>query len=126
MSDPDPAAKNSGITSFQLPPDGLVTTALLWSVIPYGAFVSPAAGSPFLPATQFLHSYVSFKSFKWAFSIMVGLHALESLYTMSLCIKYKASLKTTLAYVATTFFVGLPTWRDLRKRARAQSVIKSD
>ncbi|KAJ7725192.1 hypothetical protein B0H16DRAFT_1698410 [Mycena metata] len=128
----DPAARKSGpqITSFQLPPDGLVATALLWSVIPYGAFVSPTAaagaGSPLLSATQFLHSYVSIKSFKWAFAILVGLHSLESLYTLSLCIKYKASLKTTLAYIVTTFFVGFPTWRDLRKRALAQSVTKNN
>ncbi|KAJ7187024.1 hypothetical protein C8R46DRAFT_1058610 [Mycena filopes] len=106
------------ITAFHLPPDGLITTALLWTIIPFGALASPALdSSPLHGAAQLLHSYVSQPTFKWILALLVAMHSVECVYTLSLCIKYKAPFKATVAYAVAGFFMGLPAWRDIRRRA---------
>ncbi|KAJ7226978.1 hypothetical protein GGX14DRAFT_488417, partial [Mycena pura] len=122
--------KSPQITLFHLPSKGIaVATFVQWSLIFYGAFApsNTPGESPLLIPAQFLHSYVSPKPFKIGLAIIAGVHALESLYTLSLCRKHRASFSVTVAYVVSTFFTGWPVWTDLRKRIqdmRIQSVMK--
>ncbi|KAJ7140092.1 hypothetical protein C8R43DRAFT_893027, partial [Mycena crocata] len=108
--------KSPQITAFHLPPSGLGTAFFLYSVVPYGAFGPLQGGSIFAAATQFMHSYISQKTFKMLFTVTVALHMLESVYTLYLCRKHKASLRVTTVYIIATLFIGLPVWKDIRKR----------
>ncbi|KAF7361503.1 DUF2470 domain-containing protein [Mycena sanguinolenta] len=124
MADPAQTRK-SPITSFQLPPDGLLTTVLLFTVVPYGAFApSPtsAAGSlaSLLAPAQLLRSYVlSQKTFGYIWWIAIGLHGLESLYTLSLCVRHKVPFMVSLKYWLATVFIGFPVWMDLHRRIKS-------
>ncbi|KAJ6558279.1 hypothetical protein B0H19DRAFT_946226 [Mycena capillaripes] len=119
--------KSPQITSFYLPSDGYGVALVLFGLVPYAAFAPSTGGSPFLVPAQFLHSYISPKTFKYAFVTACAIHVLESLYTLSLCRKHRASFPVTVQYLVCTFFLGFPTWSDLRKRiqnARIESVMK--
>ncbi|KAJ7896247.1 hypothetical protein B0H14DRAFT_2495293, partial [Mycena olivaceomarginata] len=121
--------KSPQVTSFQFPKEGLWVSAVLFSVIPYGAFAPSTSGSSslFLVPAQFLHSYVSPKAFTYALWSLIAIHILEASYAVSLCLRHRAPLRVSVAYLLTTLCVGLPGWSSLRKRiqqARIDSVMK--
>ncbi|KAJ6510704.1 hypothetical protein C8R45DRAFT_964920 [Mycena sanguinolenta] len=113
-------AQKSPIPSFKLPPDGLPAAVLLFTVVPYGAFApSPSTGGPlssFLIPAQFIRSYVSQKWFGYVWWIALTLHGLESLYTLSLCVRHKAPFMVSLKYWIATVVIGYPVWMDLHRR----------
>lgn len=57
------------------------------------------------------------------------IHAIESLYTWSLCKRYVRGWSVKAAYVASTFIVGTPAWMDIHRRVqrkRIESVMKAE
>ncbi|KAJ6516848.1 hypothetical protein C8R47DRAFT_1206057 [Mycena vitilis] len=106
------------ITSFHLPPSGFAIATFFIIILPYGAFAPSTGDSQLLLPAQFLRSYISQTAFKYLWPTFLALHGSESLYTLRLCLRHKASFWDTAAYVATTAYVGFPVWMDLRKRIR--------
>lgn len=88
--------KSPEIKTFHLPPSGIGAAVVLNTLIPYAAFSPSDDSSPFFIPAQFLHSYVSPKTWKIALALMVGIHMLEGLYTLSLCRKHRASFRVTV------------------------------
>ncbi|KAJ6516849.1 hypothetical protein C8R47DRAFT_1206058 [Mycena vitilis] len=89
--------KSPQITSFHLPPDGYYTALILFGLVPLAAF----APSTFNAPAQLLN--IVQKTLKYLF------------------------FTTSVAYVVCTFFVGLPTWKDILhrvKNARIESATK--
>jgi hypothetical protein len=78
------------IMSFHGPRHGIIAAFVLFSLIPYGRRLT------LLTPAQFLHSYISQTTIKYIFGAMCGIHALESLYTLSLCLKHRASFRVTV------------------------------
>ncbi|KAF7340790.1 DUF2470 domain-containing protein [Mycena sanguinolenta] len=122
MADP---AQKSPIHSFQLPPDGLLKAVPFFTVVSYGAFapsptsVAGSLASLFAPA-QLLRSYIlSQKTFGYILWIVIGLHGLESLYTLSLCVRHKAPFMVSLKYWIATVIIGFPVWMDLHRRIKS-------
>jgi hypothetical protein len=89
--------KSPQITSFQLPPSGLKTVSFLFTLLSYGSF-SPASELPLFIPAQFLHSYISAKTFKIMFGVAMGVHVLEAMYTTYLCRKHGAGLRLTVGF----------------------------
>ncbi|KAJ7472037.1 hypothetical protein FB451DRAFT_1251728 [Mycena latifolia] len=119
--------KSPQITSFHLPPSGIKFALFYLSFVPYGAYAVSDGGSPFFAPAQFLHSYVSPKTFKLLLAIWFGIHLLEGLYTLTVCRRHKAGFRTTVAYFGATVLIGFHVWKDLRKRiqdVRIESVTK--
>ncbi|KAJ7083987.1 hypothetical protein B0H15DRAFT_888730 [Mycena belliarum] len=119
--------KSPQIKQFHFPPRGYAFNTSFYIVVPYGAFAVSNSDSPLSVVAHFMHSYVSPKAFQIVLAVVVGIHLLESLYTLSLCRKHRASYPTTAAYLGATMFLGFNTWKDLRKRiqdARINSVMK--
>ncbi|KAJ6632444.1 hypothetical protein B0H10DRAFT_1901806 [Mycena sp. CBHHK59/15] len=119
--------KSPKVTSFYLPPRGNILAFFFWTIFPYGAFSPSDSASALVAPAQFLHSYISPKAFKIGIAVSLGVHLLESLYTLSLCRKHKASFRVSTMYVVATAFVGYHVWVDLRRRiqaARINSVMK--
>ncbi|KAJ7485069.1 hypothetical protein B0H11DRAFT_2157375 [Mycena galericulata] len=119
--------KSPQITEFHLPPRGIGAAVILNTLLPYGAFAPSDDSSPLFIPAQFLHSYIGPKAWKIAFGILVAAHLLESLYTLHLCRKHRASFSVATAYFGATTLIGFHVWKDLRKRiqtARIDSVMK--
>ncbi|KAJ7915592.1 hypothetical protein B0H13DRAFT_1999572 [Mycena leptocephala] len=119
--------KSPQIKSFHLPPDGIAVATFFFLILPYGALAPLVGGSSFFSPAQFLHSYISQKMFRFLWPCFLGFHGLQSLYTLSLCRKHRASFGVTAAYWSATMWIGVFVWKDLRKRiqsARIESVMK--
>ncbi|KAJ7641610.1 hypothetical protein FB45DRAFT_900616 [Roridomyces roridus] len=119
--------KSPKISSFYFPPTGYAIAVVLFGLVPYFGFAPSEGSSPLLIPAEFVRSYISAKAFKILFGVVVGIHMLEGLYSLSLCRRHKASFSVTSAYFAATMVLGMPVWKDLRKRiqdVRINSVMK--
>ncbi|KAJ7640330.1 hypothetical protein DFH06DRAFT_626309 [Mycena polygramma] len=113
--------KSPQITSFHLPPDGYYIALILFGLVPFTAFAPLTFNAP----VQLLNIVQT--TLKYLFAATCVVHTFESLYTLSLCWKHRAGFPATVAYVVCTFFIGLPTWKDILhrvKNARIESVMK--
>lgn len=114
------------ITTFKVPEGIVVTTALL--AFTWYTYLAPFnSASPFFIPVNFVRSYVGFRPVELSVGFIVFSHALESLYTFSLCRKHSTGFLVGAQYVITTLILGYPTWISLRKRiqaARIDSVMK--
>lgn len=62
-------------------------------------------------------------------AFMLVMHALESLYTLSLCRRHKTPFAVGAQYVLATLALGFAAWIPLRKRiqnARIESIMKGE
>ncbi|KAF8198296.1 hypothetical protein K438DRAFT_1906062 [Mycena galopus ATCC 62051] len=111
------------ITSFHLPPSGYVMALFLFTVLPYGAFAPSTGYSPLLVPAHFFRAHVmSQQGFRYLWWVLVAIHLAEGAYTLSLCSRYRAPLGVSIKYFITTFFIGFPTWMDLRQRIRSARI----
>ncbi|KAF7290702.1 DUF455-domain-containing protein [Mycena indigotica] len=118
--------KTPRITVFKWPSWGIPFGIWLYTFLPYGAF-APVGDAPYLIPAQFIRQFISPLPFKIAFGFTVGLHFLESLYTLYLCQKHRAGYEVMIAYWLSTMIFGMPVWKGLRRRiqkARIESVMK--
>ncbi|KAK7028393.1 DUF2470 domain-containing protein [Favolaschia claudopus] len=121
--------KSPQIKSFHFPQRGLAVALIIFTLVPYGAFApaTSTSGSQWTIPAQFMRNYVSQTIFKFIWWASCAIHTTEGLYTLSLCWRHGASFSVSVAYFVATFFIGWPTWSDLRKRiqnARIESVMK--
>ncbi|KAF8631670.1 hypothetical protein AX17_005071 [Amanita inopinata Kibby_2008] len=110
------------ITSFVFP---LETAA--WVTLPILPVLSYLVMFPETSSAQLVSNTLGASIVRAVFYITTVFHALESLYTWSLCKRHQAGFPVTAMYVASTFLCGFPVWKDLRKRiqtARIDSVMK--
>ncbi|THG96528.1 hypothetical protein EW026_g5322 [Hermanssonia centrifuga] len=114
------------ITSFTVPP-GLWRTALMMLALIYTTFSPSPSSSPFdlpwvpvlvYPAT-WIRTALPSGSLAWIWGFMISVHALESLYTLSLCRKHHTGVVVGAMYVLATFAFGFPVFVDFRKRVQA-------
>ncbi|KAJ7140055.1 hypothetical protein C8R43DRAFT_1018796 [Mycena crocata] len=118
--------KSPQIKTFHFPPRG-IDVAIFFSILSFGAFAPTEGESGLVAVTQIMHSYLSQKTFMILWAGTLGIHFVESLYTLYLCRKHRASFSVTSMYISTTWLIGFRLWKDLRKRiqdARIASVMK--
>ncbi|KAI0824409.1 hypothetical protein BC628DRAFT_1420146 [Trametes gibbosa] len=117
------------ITSFRLDSNMWYIVAMM-SFLIYTTF-APTPGSPnyspfFEPAHLLLANLPSWMlTFSW--SLVVGLHGLESLYTLHLCRKHRTGFIVGTQYWLATLALGFPAWTSMRRQvqdARIESIMK--
>ncbi|KAH7883451.1 hypothetical protein F5I97DRAFT_1939203 [Phlebopus sp. FC_14] len=127
------------LTTFRLPLSVLITPLSL-ATAPYIIYAPlPGTALPFLsaPAADLLfapaHAFVNATGFHprlTTFLSIIGIvHALETVYTWTLCKRYVKGAFVTASYLVSTFLFGLPVWSDLKKRVqekRIESVMKAE
>jgi len=113
------------ITTFVFPNDAYIS-----------AVVIPAVCSPYLfqgtssllgSVADWVVSWIGTGAAAWIFWLLMGLHALEALYTASLCKRHSTGLVLGLQYVLATQLCGFPIWTAMRRNiqtARIDSVMK--
>ncbi|KAF7365326.1 hypothetical protein MVEN_00404600 [Mycena venus] len=106
------------ISSFRLQSTGIPDGIFIFTLFPYLMFSPPHGGSRFFHPAQLVQSRVDGKYIGMAFAAGVGWHALNTLYTWTLCWKHSIPFGATVAYTGMTMFTGFHTWVDLRKRIR--------
>ncbi|EIN06851.1 hypothetical protein PUNSTDRAFT_121903 [Punctularia strigosozonata HHB-11173 SS5] len=120
--------RNPQISTFE-PPRDWVYTAPPILLLYYTMFAPAGAGPVWEPGFR-LRQLVGGDSVVRGFWIfMVTVHALESLYTLSLCRRHRTGFVVGAQYVLYTLVFGFPGWRDLRKRiqaARIESIMKGE
>ncbi|OBZ73308.1 hypothetical protein A0H81_06761 [Grifola frondosa] len=117
------------ITTFRMTPRVLQTATLI-SLLIYTTF-SPTPSSP-LYSSLFAPGYALQSALSpwvipstWGFMSIV--HALESLYTLSLCKKHRTGFIVGAQYVLATLVFGYPIFTDMRHQvqaARIDSIMK--
>jgi len=113
------------ITEFDFPPLAYCYSALVL----FGAYIHFLQGSTSLLAgpANYFSSFTSQKTIARVLYAFLSLHALESLYTFSLCLKHSTGFVLGAKYVLSTVLGGYPTWVAMRRRvqaARIESVMK--
>ncbi|KAJ7935557.1 hypothetical protein B0H13DRAFT_2226973 [Mycena leptocephala] len=111
-------AKPPQIRTFRLQPTGIPDGTFIFTLFPYLMFSPPRSDSPLFIPAHFVQSYVDVKYIGMAFLAGVGWHALNTVYTLSLCWKHRIPFGATAAYAGMTMFTGFHTWVDLKKRIR--------
>ncbi|KAF7305449.1 DUF2470 domain-containing protein [Mycena chlorophos] len=114
------------ITVFKFPSHGKFVGFFLYSVLPYGAFAEPGP-EPWLAAVPYVRQYIPALVFQIILGIVVAVHFVESLYTLSLCSKHRAGYEVLIGYWLSTLVFGMPVWKGLEKRiqkARIDAVSK--
>ncbi|KAF7365325.1 hypothetical protein MVEN_00404500 [Mycena venus] len=106
------------IRSFRLQPTGIPDGIFIFTLFPYLMFSPPHGGSSLFVPAQLAQSYVDVKYIGMAFAAGVGWHALNTLYTWTLCWKHSIPFGASVAYTGMTMFTGFHTWVDLKKRIR--------
>jgi len=117
------------ITNFQLPLNTLISSALIGSLV-YVTF-APLSSSPSYSPLYLVANIVRDNIPTWFVKscwIFVGVtHALEALYTYSLCKKHRTGIIVGAQYVVATFIFGFPIWMGIRRQvqaARIDSIMK--
>ncbi|TFK38389.1 hypothetical protein BDQ12DRAFT_630849 [Crucibulum laeve] len=114
------------ITSFHLPREAIAAALLVFTVA--YLHLSPRTGNfPLFAPAHIVHGVVGSAIISFSYYLLLVLHVFESAYTFSLCRKHKTPFGVGLAYVASTFILGFPVWKNLRRRiqaARIDSVMK--
>ncbi|KAF8634673.1 hypothetical protein AX15_000774 [Amanita polypyramis BW_CC] len=109
------------ITSFEAPlPEGY------WVLVAVGA-LSFLTFFPDTPLTKPVINVLGLSTVQRAFQITLAMHALETLYTLSLCRRHKTSFVVGALHGVSTMLFGFYTWVRLRRRiqkARIDSVMK--
>ncbi|KDQ52499.1 hypothetical protein JAAARDRAFT_138539 [Jaapia argillacea MUCL 33604] len=128
-------SKSPTLTSFTFPPTAYQTFSAVLSLV-YVTFApppsptdSPALSTLLTPASLLREAVGGTQVIKWIWVFMFGVHALESVYTWSLCKKYKLGFGAGSLYVIGTIFLGYPFFTHLRKRAqdaRIESILKGN
>ncbi|KAJ7027522.1 hypothetical protein C8F04DRAFT_1122280 [Mycena alexandri] len=114
------------LTTFQLPRSVLTTLVPIAALIYCTFFPKDSVGALFAPA-RFVHSYVNGPLLAGIWVFMCSIHALETLYTVSLVRKHAGNFSTGAGYILGTLLFGFPIVMDLRRRiqaARIDSVMK--
>ncbi|KAG2125414.1 hypothetical protein DEU56DRAFT_825542 [Suillus clintonianus] len=127
------------LTTFRLPGATAIAGAVLTLSV-YFYFISPPSlgttvlsipvstmDTFFSPAHAFRNATGLGLSFRTAGAIIGAIHAVESLYTWSLCRQYVKGTVATAAYIGGTMMVGAPVWSDIKRRVqekRIESVMK--
>ncbi|TDL15350.1 hypothetical protein BD410DRAFT_796459 [Rickenella mellea] len=105
------------INSFHLPRQALTTViAMIAFLYVTASTYCPASNTLFAPGDTPI-----------IWGIMVTLHSLEALYTITLCRRHRTPFIVGFQYVVATFLCGFPIFADLRKRtqkARIDSIMK--
>ncbi|KAJ3983769.1 hypothetical protein F5890DRAFT_146722 [Lentinula detonsa] len=118
--------KTPKITSFQFPNSALQVPFILYPILVYFAYAPVDNPSVlFLPA-RLLATYLGSFGY-WLFWSGNVVHALEAIYTWSLCRRHETPFFVGTAYIFATLICGYHIWVDLRKRiqnARIESVMK--
>ncbi|KAI5987629.1 hypothetical protein EDD15DRAFT_2173270 [Pisolithus albus] len=80
-----------------------------------------------------IRSLVNLTGYRPSVRMMAGtisaIHAVESLYTWSLCKRYVRGWNVKAAYVVSTLIFGMPAWMDIHRRIqnkRIESVMKAE
>jgi len=114
------------ITDFRLAPDSFRVIGL-YAMLAYLSYPNYSP-SPLMAPSRVINAFVGgWSTVQYGVWTLVVIHILESLYTLSLCIKAKTGFRVGFLYVLHTLFSGLYVWKDLRKRiqaARIESVMK--
>ena len=134
------------IDSFHFPTKSAIKPGILIGLSTLLHLAPLNSPSPLLVPLNFIRQYIPPKAWAFNFYAIFGIHALESLYTLSLCLKHSTGVLVgvsrpciivqnerglnvcpQLQYVGATFIFGMPIWASLRKRiqsARIDSVMK--
>ncbi|KIY50315.1 hypothetical protein FISHEDRAFT_39746 [Fistulina hepatica ATCC 64428] len=119
--------KTPTIQGFRYPPRGTFSLFMFAIPLSYLYFAPYDNASPlFLPANA-LRSLVGARPINGLAVFIAFAHVLESVYTLSLCRKHHTGFFASVTYVVSTLLMGMPVWRDLRRRiqtARIDSVMK--
>jgi len=118
--------KTPQITSFRLPAKAAGTPVLYASLL-YLTYTDINPSALFVPARAINTWIGGYSTMKLVWQGLVVIHALESLYTLSLCKRHRTGFVVGALYVLSTLVFGFPIWVDLRKRiqdARIESVMK--
>ncbi|KAL1718904.1 hypothetical protein EV715DRAFT_290809 [Schizophyllum commune] len=120
--------KTPRLTKFYVPLTNFAIGTLV-ALIPTisGAFMPPGSTSPLALPGQWLQGFLGQGLLRLALGICAGIHALESIYTFTLCRKHQTPFLVGAAYIASNFVLGYPVLASMRQQiqeARINSVMK--
>ncbi|KAG9225393.1 hypothetical protein PLEOSDRAFT_1060238, partial [Pleurotus ostreatus PC15] len=116
------------LSTFKLNTVATIKTGAAIALLCYLTFFPRGSASPFFYPARTAHTLIGGDFPLQVAWIALGVtHALESLYTYSLCRRHRTGLLVGTGYVLSTFVFGFTVWVELRRRIqqmRIDSVMK--